>query len=100
MGDMNPELKDRKVLAGSTRAWIALGGTAIVAAMVVTYALPLLRHNAAEANCVAAVPGPEGAQGGNGSTIVQWTLLPLPHWECSYITESGVAGKVDLGWWG
>ncbi len=100
MGTMNLEPKDRKVKAGTKRAWIALGGTALVAAMVVTYALPLLRHNAAEANCVAAVPGPEGEQGGNGSTIVQWRLLPMPHWECSYSTEPGVTGKVDLGWWG
>ena len=82
------------------RTWIVLGAMLLLIALGAAYALPLLRHNAAEARCVAAVPAPDGSPGGNGEATLEWRLLPLPHWQCSYTTEAGEPGSVDMGWWG
>ena len=79
---------------------IVLVGAALVVVLLVAAALPLVRHNAAEADCVASVPGVGGTPGGDGSASVTWQLLPVPHWECTYRTEGGVSGATDLGWWG
>jgi hypothetical protein len=81
-------------------ALVIVAAALILVGLLFVYAVPLLRHNAAEANCVAAIPRANGTPGGNGSSTVSWELVPIPHWDCSYETDAGRKGNVGLDWWG
>jgi hypothetical protein len=83
-----------------THVVVLLTALVVVIGALVAYAAPLANHNAAEAACVAAVPLPDGSPGGNGSVVLEWKPLPLPHWDCRYRSESGESATINLGWWG
>jgi hypothetical protein len=62
----------------------------LVSAVLVIGALPLVRTDAAGAACRGTLL--------NGGYVVEWRLLPFPHWTCVTDSEDGRA-ETSLGWW-